>query len=325
MGAPERITFFDLAKGIAILLIIVGHNRIPPYLTSWIYSFHVPVFLIISGYFYKERSFKEILKKGFFQLLLPMIVTIGITSLGLAVMFLKSGKWQGPDILEWISEVFLMRGIGHVKGMWFLGALFWGKIWMSLVSGLSIKVKIIYVMILFCIGYFLYMEVSDIPFYADRGMSVPLFLLVGIMLRAYQDLSRQPSLLEVIVSLILLSLGCFFHVNVSGFEYPLGVFSIIISVVISMSFLILIKYISLKSNQNLLIRILTFCGTNSLLMLCIHSLIHTWQFNKFFTWLPDGCFAIMECIFIICVVRVLLKNEFVDRLFHGKLRAQNEN
>ena len=46
-----KINYIDYSKGIAILFVIFGHvywgNNI---VTTWIYSFHMPLFFIISGF-----------------------------------------------------------------------------------------------------------------------------------------------------------------------------------------------------------------------------------------------------------------------------------
>ncbi len=50
----EKINYIDYSKGIAILFVIFGHvysgNNIA---TTWIYSFHIPLFFIISGFLLK--------------------------------------------------------------------------------------------------------------------------------------------------------------------------------------------------------------------------------------------------------------------------------
>lgn len=51
----RRITFVDYAKGITILFVIIGHlNNVPPDLRMKIFSFHVPLFFLTSGYFIKN-------------------------------------------------------------------------------------------------------------------------------------------------------------------------------------------------------------------------------------------------------------------------------
>lgn len=53
----ERIEYIDIAKGIGILLVIAGHlfaYRGP--ISRWIFSFHMPLFFILSGICYKMNS-----------------------------------------------------------------------------------------------------------------------------------------------------------------------------------------------------------------------------------------------------------------------------
>ena len=47
--SSKRLNYLDYAKGIGILLVVLGHiynNNTK----LWIYSFHMPLFFIISGY-----------------------------------------------------------------------------------------------------------------------------------------------------------------------------------------------------------------------------------------------------------------------------------
>lgn len=46
----KRITYFDLAKGTGIILVVLGHmENISGELRTWISSFHMPLFFVISG------------------------------------------------------------------------------------------------------------------------------------------------------------------------------------------------------------------------------------------------------------------------------------
>ena len=64
MGKIRDITF-DIAKGIGIVLVVIGHY-IPDNAPSWyigfvsfVYHFHMPLFFMIAGFFY-ERSIKKV-------------------------------------------------------------------------------------------------------------------------------------------------------------------------------------------------------------------------------------------------------------------------
>lgn len=53
----RRLNYIDIAKGIGILMVFVGHcNELPDLLSRLIYSVHMPLFFILAGYFYRPES-----------------------------------------------------------------------------------------------------------------------------------------------------------------------------------------------------------------------------------------------------------------------------
>lgn len=69
----KRIDWIDIAKGIGIISVILGHLRTPLYISEMIFSFHMPLFFVISGYFYKERKLKNFIFLKYKSLILPYI------------------------------------------------------------------------------------------------------------------------------------------------------------------------------------------------------------------------------------------------------------
>lgn len=69
----KRIAYIDAAKGIGIMLVVIGHFcpngawDIIPFthmsVTKWIYSFHMPFFYMVSGFAGKRRVFRDL--RGF--------------------------------------------------------------------------------------------------------------------------------------------------------------------------------------------------------------------------------------------------------------------
>ena len=86
-----RIGFLDATKAFAILLVVWGHiiqqninNCFDNSAFSFIYSFHMPLFFILSGMFLGkqfERSFIGVIKKRGIQLLLPAFSVLMLFSL----------------------------------------------------------------------------------------------------------------------------------------------------------------------------------------------------------------------------------------------------
>lgn len=53
----KRIENIDIAKGIGIILMVIGHACYPHiYIFNCIYIFHMPLFFFLSGFLFKESS-----------------------------------------------------------------------------------------------------------------------------------------------------------------------------------------------------------------------------------------------------------------------------
>lgn len=75
----QRIKYLDIARGIAIILMIVGHV-VSGKKRNIIFSFHMPLFIIISGMFFKtERTLKEEILNIIKKLIVPYFITVIIT------------------------------------------------------------------------------------------------------------------------------------------------------------------------------------------------------------------------------------------------------
>ena len=73
---PQRLDWADVAKGIGILLMAVGHSAIPPDRWGiWIYSFHMPLFFFLSGYFFSLRpgGVADTIRHKAFPILMPYL------------------------------------------------------------------------------------------------------------------------------------------------------------------------------------------------------------------------------------------------------------
>lgn len=93
ISQTKRIEALDIAKGLAIFLVVwmhciqyIGNSSFDNQLYSIVYSFHMPLFLLISGYlFYKSlgKDFRTTIKKRAVRLLVPNLLWGGY----LAIIF----------------------------------------------------------------------------------------------------------------------------------------------------------------------------------------------------------------------------------------------
>ena len=130
MKKQIREQYYDLVKGILILLVVFGH--ILPETTlihAYIYSFHMPAFFIVNGILLKHTSFsqkhfsgkKGILLRGMKSIMIPYCIYA-------VALLLIRWIFAGFDLgnLKWqIIDFFSLSGIGAT---WFLPCLFIGQI-----------------------------------------------------------------------------------------------------------------------------------------------------------------------------------------------------
>ena len=71
----KRLDWIDIAKGIGIILVVLGHTLVPQvretgfagFLWIFIYNFHMPLFFFLSGYLF-EKGLPDYTNKGKFTL-----------------------------------------------------------------------------------------------------------------------------------------------------------------------------------------------------------------------------------------------------------------
>ncbi len=80
----QRLSYIDIAKGIGILLMVLGHNHVATAVGkvyTTIYSFHLPLFFFLSGIFFTpHQPFRQMLIKKGIALWQPYLVTLWLFS-----------------------------------------------------------------------------------------------------------------------------------------------------------------------------------------------------------------------------------------------------
>lgn len=118
----NRNIAMDIAKGIGILLVVLGHLSIPPIVHKIIYLFHMPLFFFISGYFLMPKYDRfAFVKSKVNRLIIPIILysiflipffILGTNIMGFSgITFRKVLESSIPftyDIPLWFSPVLLI-------------------------------------------------------------------------------------------------------------------------------------------------------------------------------------------------------------------------
>jgi fucose 4-O-acetylase-like acetyltransferase len=117
----KRIEYIDIARGIGIVLVVMAHNDfgfISQYGYEVIYSFHMPLFFFLSGYFIKtDIPFFEFFKKRFHSLLKPFLFTLFLIyftsvsfekmAFGTAIRRIVKSLYGTGVYIDWVQLWFL--------------------------------------------------------------------------------------------------------------------------------------------------------------------------------------------------------------------------
>lgn len=130
-----REEWIDVIKGFLIFLVVIGHciltisadSILLKAIVIFIYSFHMPLFFIMSGYlFNKKYNFNVFLLKKFKSLILPYIMFIIVDSLVEILFGVYSVKSFVENISAGYKDIVLMTTKSQYSSLWFLPAMFFG-------------------------------------------------------------------------------------------------------------------------------------------------------------------------------------------------------
>jgi len=279
--SKQRDITFDIMKGISILLMMIGHSAwLPEWLHRGIYSFHMPLFFIVAGYFSYARaegsdSFFYVASKYFKKLVIPYIV-VSCTNivLGIIQCGYHHSFEQIPHVIIGYSfclDTYFEGTIfdSYPAPIWFLLALFWAKLTFWSIS----KWQRFLLPISFLISFSAVLIHSHIPmpWGIAEGLQGVVFLTLGYYWKNRQNYLENKFFQSIQIGLIVLWIimlpwGRIDMVFLKYFFFPLDLLA-------ATGGTMVIYYVSrVILHVSGLSKALAWCGKNSLYILCVHTI-----------------------------------------------------
>jgi len=196
---PKRIEYLDIARGIGILLVVLGHNdfgAISPFLQQVIYSFHIPLFFFLSGYFinisvpfsdYFKKRFHSVLKPYLFTIFLIYSTSVSFEKMGFqtAIGRIVKSLYGSVNYIDWGQLWFLphlfvvslyafifLKVVTRLQNRW----ITWGL----LLATLAVSLSLLHTFYPFSISFFgKEYELFGLPFSLDLVLLSGFFFLMG--------------------------------------------------------------------------------------------------------------------------------------------------
>ena len=220
----NRLHWIDIAKVMCIILVVFGHYIPPTVAPEWyvvakryVYSFHMPLFMLLSGYTYsatnnKAASYCSFIKKKMLRLLLPYFSTSAlVVAIKLATQQLVYVK--NPITLEQITQILYYPSVCYC--LWFIWVLFVFFLIIPLFETAISRLA------LFSISVILYFSPVFLPevFCLHQAQGMLVYFVLGILLYDYRE---SFSCIKKLSESLLLFSSALVFVIVASFDFGIN-------------------------------------------------------------------------------------------------------
>lgn len=270
MGKVERVQWIDVGKGIGMLCVVAGHVSRSDTVIAWLASFHMPLFMFLSGlvsYCDCQYPKAKVVAKGkgllkpyyigaMFSALYYWIVERRFRNIGITLV--QSIFGGGICYLPWMNN----------SPLWYLWCYFLVIVLFYLLLRVVKNIHIVLIIgIVLNICYWVFglnKVMYSFPFEAPRVLDLFVYFSIGVLFKdaflEYTNRNTDKKALPMIISLILVLISiCMLR---KGFDLIPGLnFSMALIGIIA------ITNVSLILNRNHVLRMI---GNNTLFLLCSH-------------------------------------------------------
>lgn len=317
----NRIKYIDIARGFAMFFIVIGHAFVHSIhcsiLCKLLYSFHVVLFFILSGFTFKRNNdrFSVFFKKKFIHIVIPYF----IWSVLFLIPYFIFGRNVGEKIgnsgnYNIINNIYnILWGVGadsllkQNTPLWFLPALFSIEIvYYFIIKIDNKKIEKILIIILPIIGILTYKFINVyLPFGINTLLNIGFFFYYGFLIKEYNIFEKILKFKYMCILFILGVICALCNSSVSCVDYDYG--NIYLFYVSSLFLSIFVMYISYNMKEN---SVLELIGRNTMGILIFHKLfivIFQTKIPFFSNWLINSnIFLELICAVVISVIAILI-------------------
>lgn len=192
----QRILWLDIAKGIAIILMVLGHSNIPPVVSNFIWAFHMPLFFVASGYTTNWDKYSGLMfvRKKTTSIMRPFVIysfllyiVIRITDVQVDISNLLSEGWGG-------------------MALWFVPVLFVALLFAYIYYRIRSRKKWCY--LAFLLGFSAVLSYYDVvlPWNMSVAPYAVLYIIVGGIMKMYWKEKEWIELWKMVVMVGLIFL-----------------------------------------------------------------------------------------------------------------------
>lgn len=322
----RHFEFIDLLKGYGMILVIIGHVHTPNILNTFIYSFHMPLFFILSGMTIRLNKLENIDFKSFFlskvsNYLIPYI-TVELFLLPLWYIRVVFINKQPIDVIKNLLGILI--GNAEIVAFsssttWFVLTLFLSHIiFACLVKIAKGDERIIFILSLLCCLFSWTQRNINYPWHYTVAFAGVVFLYVGnLFIRWYEkageDIIHKLSFfLKIIYLFFFLLIGLVLVYSNHGLSMNGNRFGsresllLYYGMSISLSLFLYMVTIILPS-----FKVILFIGRNTFIFMALQAEL----IPLFATLVPNYSYRISFCLVIGIIIISIIFTLLINKLF----------
>lgn len=320
----DRYVHIDIARGLGILLVVLGHNWIvfnpKGELFNVIYSFHMPLFFVLAGLFFRQgTSLGALICSRLDALIKPYVATLLLFALALQVTGNLQAAAYLQNVLYGTGES--LRSLYGEEGqtvywtpLWFLPHLFaltltaWLAVTLAQAAKLTQMQKGVGLAGLFLAGLFAVdlANVLGLPFSIDLLPITLAFFLFGYAAREL-FLGFRPSMLLCCAALAIFCISHLLWDATIDLNRRLYGNALVATLQLATGIYLLMTLSCLLGKRPVIARVMAFVGEASIIILVFHSFIQIKTYYIVSTLLGvEGPFPALVAFLMASVLPVLL-------------------
>ena len=298
-----RIAHIDIMKGFGILSVLIGHYVHHSIIPTVIWSFHMPLFVLLSGYLYKRDSLKNKIVKAASSYLKPYVIVwliLIVSECIIALLGLSNNTPISAIKTRTISGLWALASnntphrpyfVIKIGVIWFLNSLFIGTIIFSLILRIKKNISQTIIILLLTICASVQTYTICIPLGINYGILFLIYLAVGYHYRSLKD--KKSKIIDTINSTLGMFVSTFIWIIIVSIEilsrhnyniiypsfslYGLEIVGAIAGTLTTMHLSVYITKLTTKQPvaQTILVstnNVLQYIGRSTIWIMCIHAI-----------------------------------------------------
>jgi len=327
-GTSTKIHYkeIDVLKGVGILLVILGHLKVPHDLSKFIFSFHMPLFFFISGFVFKSKDYWPFTVDKFKRIMIPYYV---FSALSFFLYYVSNTGNSNLTVKDFILGTLL--GISNDfylawnVVLWFLPSLFFINVLVNSLYAISKVFLYVFASGLFFVALVLVgnQDTTFLFFHIGSALLMLPFFIAGFLVKEnYNVFNQKIASMNNIVPFVITAFLFLTGVTISFLNdrtpdvrihivgTPLFFYCGAMLIILGLVFFFHLIFSLFGSLQ---LRVLAWLGVNSLLIMCIHLKLRATSV-KIMDRIPiDDHYRVCQALLIIilCIPLVFIFNKYL--------------